>query len=391
MDQPRLSSDGTTMGSPSKASPPGTSVAATSAPSGAFPGLHKELNNDLHVIAVNIEKPGSTVPTSRKLLCAKAASIRSFLPGQPRIRLPTAASQDVGHGREKDLASYLRESHLTEHLDDLLPYMRYIFVQTPSYKHIMPLHHQKAHAREVIVDENPGLHLVWYYERIFIKPIPAYFYSQAFWEYLQEADDEVFQASIGFMRSYYYLIQYQIDFDKGCEIGLIPKKTNGQHPTYEEFSDFILPFTGVDDFHVNRRFRYGELRLSRINRTALLFRQKLAYFHIYPQWGSFLAHILAPVITVFAVFSVVLNSMQVGLQALDMGPATVDHAGWPAFISISLYFPIACIILIALVLALALVGICIMGVKDFIHGNNVRRRKKNGRAVDDGKSHGMVW
>ncbi|KAK3362504.1 hypothetical protein B0T25DRAFT_7757 [Lasiosphaeria hispida] len=374
---------------PPRASLPDTPVAAKSVPIGAFPGLSKELDNDLQVITVDIEKNGPIGPASRKLLCAKASSPRGFLPGQPRIRLPAAASQDEGFGRENDLSSYLRESHLTEYLDDLLPFMRYIFVQTPSYKHIMPLHHQKSHAREVIVDENPGLHLVWYYERIFIKPIPAYFYSQAFWNYLQHADDEVFQASIGFMRSYYYLIQYQIDFNQGCSIGLIPKKPDGAYPTYEEFSDFILPFTRVDDFHVNRRFRYGELRLSRINRTALLFRFRLAYFHIFPQWGSFLAHILAPLITVFAVFSVVLNSMQVGLAALDMGP--VENAGWPSFISISLYFPIAIIILIALVITLALGGLCIMGVKDLIHGNNVRRRKKKGGSVDDGKSHGMVW
>ena len=262
-------------------------------------------------------------------------------------------------------------------------------MQTPSFRHIKPLHHQQAHARDIKVNENPGLHLVWYYEKIFIKPIPAYFYSKAFWDYLKVADDKVYRACVGFMRSYYFLIQYEVDFEEGCKKALIPKKPDGKHPTYEEFCDFMHPFTKVDDNHVSRRFHYGELRLTRINRTAFLFRRYLAYFHIYPQWGSFLGHLLAPIITIFAVFSVVLNSMQVSLAALDMGTGK-DGQGWPAFISASVYFPIAVIIFIAIVLALALAGISVMGVKDFIHGNNVRRRKKRGDLNAGEKSHGMI-
>lgn len=254
----------------------------------------------------------------------------------------------------------------------------------------MPLHHQKAHARQVMVDEKPGLHLVWYYDRIFIKPIPAYFYSQAFWDYLRNADGEVFGAAVGFMRSYYYLIQYQIDFTEGCALQLIPKKSDNQFPSYEEFCAFIEPFSAVDDNHVSRRFHYGELRLTRINRTAFLFKRHLAYYHIFPQWGSFLTHILAPIVTVFAVFSVVLNSMQVGLAALDMGPGNED-SGWPAFISVSIYFPVAIIISVAIIVLAAVVGIILMGVRDFIRGNKVRRRKKRGDPTVDEKSHGMVW
>lgn len=148
----------------------------------------------------------------------------------------------------------------------------------------MALHHQEAHARKVFVNEHPGLHLVWYYERIFIKPIPAYFYSSEFWKYLKEADAEVYRAALGFMRSYYFLIQHEIDFNQACECGLIPKKPGegGVHPTYEEFCRFIDPFRHVTDSEVNRRFHYGELRLTRINRASI-FTGRLAYFHIYPQ------------------------------------------------------------------------------------------------------------
>ncbi len=369
-------------------------------PDGTFPGLAIELNrDDLEVITVIIgdkqspasqdsPSPDTLNRLSRKLLRAKNSS-KHYLPGQPRVQLH--GDHQESHGKfDPELLQYLRDCHLTEHLDDLLPYMRYIFVQTPSWRHVMPLHHQQAHAREIMVNENPGLHLVWYYEKIFIKPIPAYFYSRAFWEYLEEADNDVFRAAVGFVRTYYFLIQYQIDFEDACMHRLIPRKPDGNFPTYEEFCAFIRPFTLVDDNHVNRRFHYGELRLTRINRTALLFRGRLAYFHIYPQWGSFLKHLIAPIITVFAVCSVVLNSMQVGLAALDMGDGH-DDTGWPAFISVSLYFPVAVIVLLASFMFFALVGVSIKGVMDLVHGNTVRRRKKKGELDFDEKSHGMVW
>ncbi|KAK3991275.1 hypothetical protein QBC44DRAFT_323964 [Cladorrhinum sp. PSN332] len=318
---------------------------------------------------------------------------KQYLPGQPRIRF--ALRKATVDGDEGTLAGYLRRYHLTPALDDLLPFMRYVFVQTPSYDHIMPLHHQRAHAREIIVNEEPGLHLVWYYNSIFIKPIPQYFYSKAFWEYLEESDEGLYKASLGFMRSYYYLIRFEIDFDLACnKHKLIPKKDDGEFPTYEEWCNFIDPFSLVGDDHVNRRYHYGELRLSRINRTAMLFRGTLAYFHLLPQWGSFLSHILAPLITAFAVCSVILNSMQVTLASIEVSSETgheVPGAGWGSFLNVSLYFPLIVILSIALVIGAATAGMFFMGLKDLIRGNTVRQKKKNGEVNIGRKSHGMIW
>jgi hypothetical protein len=261
----------------------------------------------------------------------------------------------------------------------------------------MPLHHNKAHAREIIVDHDPGLHLVWYHELIYVKPIPEYFYCQAFWDYLYEADRHVYRAAIGFMRSYYYLIQYEIDYEFACRRSLIPKKgSNNQHPTYEEFSRFIESFNQVRDHQVSRRYHYGELRLTRLNRTSL-FKGRLAYFHIYPQWGSFLEHMLAPIITVFAASSVILNSMQVTLTALQTSDsngedvASTSQSTWSSFIFVSKYFPITVIILITLVLCFAVFGIMVMGFKDLIWAKKVRSLKKKGNPEAGEKSHGMVW
>lgn len=352
-----------------------------------FSGLALEFNKHLEFASIEVDEK-----QTRKILKVKKECQKPYLPGQPRIRLDR---HKPGPDGKDPLLKYLEEQHSTRKLDGLLPLMRYIFVQTPSYSHITALHHQKSRARKVIVDEHPGLHLLWYYEVIFVKPIPAYFYSQAFWDYLQNADKELYKACLGFVRSYYFLIQFEIDFLEACDLKLIPKKDNGELPTYEEWCEFIEPFARVGDDHVNRRYHYGELRLSRINRTAV-FRGSLAYFHIYPQWGSFLAHILAPVITIFAVCSVVLNSMQVSLAAIEVGGEVMGRepprgGAWPRLFDASLWFPVVVMLAIAVVLATSLCGMAFMGVKDLLRGNYVRQRKKAGDLKAGMQTHGMIW
>ncbi len=105
---------------------------------------------------------------------------------------------------------------------------------------------------------------------------------------------------------------------------LVPKKPDGKHPTYEEFCQFIEPFTQTDDYHVNR-FIDGELRLTRINRAALLFAATWPISTCTCR-GAVMSRILAPVVTVFAIFHRALNSMA-PLQALDMAPAATSRAG----------------------------------------------------------------
>ncbi|TLS23845.1 hypothetical protein PpBr36_07987 [Pyricularia pennisetigena] len=349
------------------------------------------------VTATDTDGAGSR-PRARLLLRARDKA-RQYLPGQPRVSLDPAVPAPHGPTpREPSLyhlPDYLRRAHLTTELDRLLPFMKYIFVQTPSHRHIMPLHHQPAHGRDrIIVDEHPGLHLVWYYERIYIKPIPAYMYSQEFWTYAYNADPEVYRACLGFVRSYYHLIQYEIDFDKACELKLIPKvPETARLPTYEEFCAFVAPFgdhTVVRDEDVSRRFQYGELRLSRINKTTMLVRRKFAYFHIYPQWGSYLSHIIAPVVTVFAFLSVIFNALQVTLAAHEVGYAGVDQT-WHPFLDVAVWFPIVVMVAIAVLLAAGIGGIVVMGLKDLIWAKSVRERKKQGDLTAGEKAYGVVW
>ncbi|KAK4189068.1 hypothetical protein QBC35DRAFT_514361 [Podospora australis] len=352
-----------------------------------FTRLAIEFNKQLEYVVVNREA-GKEVADIR----AKDPK-KQYLPGQPRIRLGQDSTKPHVDSEEGYLPGYLSRYHLTKDLDELLPWMRYVFVQTPTYDHITPIHHQKARSRKILVDEEPGLHLVWYYDSIFIKPIPAYFYSQAFWEYLKNHLAPVYKASLGFMRSYYYLIRFELDFDEAIALKLIPKKDDGSHPTYEEWCEFIMPFSLVGDNYVNRRYHYGELRMTRVNRLAFT-KGQLAYFHILPQWGSFLSHILAPLITAFAVCSVILNSMQVTLAAIEVAHETnydIPAGGWHNFIDVSLYFPVVVNLLIAFVLGASMLGLTWMGCKDLLRGNTLRERKRKGEQNIGRRTHGIIW
>ncbi|KAK4117116.1 hypothetical protein N656DRAFT_785953 [Canariomyces notabilis] len=348
-----------------------------------FAGLVREFNEQLELI--------ETGEKTRKILRVKAGGHKQCLPGQPRVRLDSGGLSADG---KDPLLKYLQDQHKTDKLDSLCPLMSVIFVQTPSYAHITALHHQKSRERKVIVDEHPGLHLLWHYQLIFIKPVPAYFYSQAFWDYIRHADEDAYKASLGFMRSYYYIIQFEIDYIEACELNLIPKKDDGQLPTYEEWCEFIEPFARVGDDHVSRRYHYGEMRLTRINRAAWS-RGYLAYFHIYPQWGSFLAHTIAPIITVFAVSSVVLNSMQVSLAAIDTGSGVEGRIApsgpWLSLLDAALWFPVVVMLAIAVMLVAGILGVLGMGVKDLVRTRTVRMRKKNGDVTAGVRSHGMIW
>jgi hypothetical protein len=72
--------------------------------------------------------------------------------------------------------------------------------------------------RTVKITENPGLHLVWYYKELYVKPLPKCLFSYGFWEkHLTEQEQSSNKSSkrraaLGFVRSYAYLIRHESDF-----------------------------------------------------------------------------------------------------------------------------------------------------------------------------------
>ncbi|KAI0478458.1 hypothetical protein GGR56DRAFT_630399 [Xylariaceae sp. FL0804] len=266
-----------------------------------------------------------------KLLRTEAS--KDCLPGQPRTLL-----------ERQILLPYLKSELLTPELDRLAPHLW--LTSTPSSSHISPLHHQQVRGRTVVVAENPSLHLVWHHNRIFIKPVPPYLLSQAFWRFLPQ-DHEIYRAARGFLRTYAFLIHYECDFQRATspELRLIPPDDGYTPITFERFAELISHVARIPDDETSPRYGYGELRLTRLNKLAKVFLGKMTFHHVEPQLGSFIGSYLAPFLTFFAVVSVALSAMQVQL-ATQTG--NDGDGSWTAFTMTSRWFSISALLLIVI-------------------------------------------
>lgn len=104
----------------------------------------------------------------RDLTPASGASHVDSLPSQPSIAL-----SDL-----QRIQSFLKDDLCSPDLETMAH--RLWIMTTPSSDSINALHRQRVKGREVIVTEEPRLHLVWIHNRIFIKPLPRYLLSYAF-------------------------------------------------------------------------------------------------------------------------------------------------------------------------------------------------------------------
>lgn len=169
-----------------------------------------------------------------------------------------------------------------ETLDELYPHLH--LITTPSSSHIAPLHDQLFKGWSVSITEKPGLHLIWYYKVLFLKPIPYCLLNYGFWErYLcpsvlnknpQERllyDHSLLsyncRAALGFLRTYAHLICHESDFRIAKDAHLLP-----DHVAYTEFQTFIEPFRHIIDDAVSLRYHYGQIRLTRLNWAVRIFR-----------------------------------------------------------------------------------------------------------------------
>ena len=238
-------------------------------------------------------------------------------------------------------------------------------MSTQSSSNVSPLHQQTVKGRKIIVTEDPRLHLVWIYDRVFIKPLPRYLLSYTFWsehmsneksvlwgsnEEEQETCKMIRMSALGFLRTYYYLIQHESDF----EIARDERRLLPSDITWTEFCAFSKDFLDIGDGDVSERYHYGELRLTRLNLYAKFIIRKFQYERVHGQYGAFFARFYGPLLFVFGILSIVLSAMQVKL-----GVETLTNDQWQPFWYACRWFVIvalACMAVIVLSLISLLVG-----------------------------------
>lgn len=238
----------------------------------------------------------------------------THLPGHPCISL-----HETG-----PLERFLYNEFYSEDLESLAPHLW--VMSTQSSTNVNPLHQQRVRGRDVIVTESPRLHLVWIHNRVFIKPLPRYLLSHAFWGLLADPlrlgdqQKRILMAAKGFLRTYRYLIQHESDFllAKQDHLRLIPEDI-----TWPALCRFLNEVNQLSDSEVSERYHFGELRLSRLNFYAPLLLRRFNYEQVHGQYADYFARLYGPILFIFAIISTILNSMQV-----EIAVEGVSAANW---------------------------------------------------------------
>ena len=296
----------------------------------------------------------------------KASNLAS-LPGHPRIQL-----NDL-----PQLVDFLEREFCAPDLEEMAP--RLWMMSTQSSANISPLHHEKVRGREIVVTEDPRLHLVWIHDRIFIKPIPRYLFSHAFWTHyllndkspLGNRQEIIRRSALGYLRTYYHLIKHESDFHiaRDDRLRLIPIQVD-----WAKFSDFTSRFDCIKDVDVSGRYAFGQLRLTRLNFYAKIFLGKFWFQDVHSQYAAYFSRFYGPFLFIFGILSVVLNMMQVELSVEQL-----TTAKWRSFWSLCRWFSvigIACIGCLALMLSLLLIG---MIINEWVYAIKVLRTKRRER------------
>ncbi|KAL8880186.1 MAG: hypothetical protein Q9205_003759 [Flavoplaca limonia] len=302
------------------------------------------------------------------------------LPGQPWILIQSG-----------NIYQHLEREVLTPDLNTLAPHLW--LVATQSSSHINALHEQVLKGCNVIITEDPELHLTWADNRVFVKPVPPYMLSHAFWtthlvsssssssihDLRCEPPTALVEAALGFMRTYYYLIRHESDLHIAKQSRLLPASLTDI--TLEQWHAFITGFGDIRDDQVSPRYSsYGTLRLSRLNLWAKFFLRRFQFYHINRQYGEYFARFYAPILFFFAILTVVLSAMQVSLQA--DGYEDRGRHQWVGLQKVSLWFSVAtlmCICAIGLVLLFLLLYMLLRELSFAIKGV-IRRRRYGAQA-----------
>lgn len=286
------------------------------------------------------------------------------LPGQPRIRM---VDKSV-------LESYLCTELLLKDLEDIAGHLWMMSKQDST--NISPLHRQRVKNREIVITEDPRLHLVWYHDRIFLKPLPKYLLSHQFWEvYLssgigvRKEQEDLRKAALGFLRTYYHLIQHESDFRIATSenLQLIPSNI-----TYPQFCDFAMHLGSILDGEVSIRYSYGEIRLTRLNFYCKIFLGKFSFHRVHAQYSDYFATFYGPILFAFAALSVLLSALQLEIAIESMNtPEQRQHysriCGWFSQMSLGL----------VLSLVIWLIGLLVYKfVREWVRAIKDRRRLK---------------
>ncbi|KAL2051542.1 hypothetical protein ABVK25_008204 [Lepraria finkii] len=292
-----------------------------------------------------LDSDNQTQPQPRPL---NADYIQSLLPASYRTG---ERGSDVA-AASLDVTACIKKELDLNRLHSISKRMWIVGLPTPPRS----LHHQLLLSRDIFLTEQMDMHLVWTTGRMFLKPIPRFLLEPRFWtSYLASPEpcscfgEDVDHKSVTTntqgatanttgaksdtkKREKVQRRAADSDFEIAQEKRLLPKEV-----TWTAWITLVKQLDTENIYDkIDERFKYGELRLSRLNkiyrftRCPLLLGSYMSHWH---QYGSFLQDNFTWLASTTLYIAIVLTAMQVGL-ALD------KLSGNASFVSASYGFTI---------------------------------------------------
>ncbi len=180
-----------------------------------------------------------------------------------------------------------------------------------------PLHRYKMYGYETLGTQQMDLHLLRFSNKLLIKPLPEYLLSTSFWtQHLCGPHDAAhWETATGWLLTYIWLLTTPLDLKIAHDHALIPASVTWSW--WKAFATDFVHNVDVNTLHqVNRRFHFGDLRLSRINtiyRTRFFATHFVrGYLYGYNRYVVFFERNFSWILILFVFLSLVLSAMQVG-------------------------------------------------------------------------------
>jgi hypothetical protein len=212
-----------------------------------------------------------------------------------------------------------------------------------------PLHQQKMLSRQVIITEKADLHLVWSAAGIFVKPLPRYLLNSQFWQdYLIPHSNELYGLALGFLLSYTTLILYESDFEIAKEARLLPLEV-----TWPQWITLTRQLKDRCSFRlINKRYFFGELRLTRLNAISQYKTFSIAPYYFDPNQSSIFRRYFGFWAATFGYIIVVLTAMQVGLATSRLYENSSFQRAAFGFTVFSIFSPLITVGIVVVLIAL---------------------------------------
>lgn len=240
------------------------------------------------------------------------------------------------------MARFLAAELRTPKLDRLHHYLWLAGLALPA----RPLQRQRVMGRAIYLTERPDEHLVWYQTKLLLKPLPDFLLCHGFWTEHLCSDVALHRSATGLLLSYSWLIGHRGDFVLAQTAGLVTDEVD-----WPQWNGFMKDFLGnvhLDSLaQVDRRYHYGELRLSRLNSMtrflpSMWSRENFVWGYLSTStWRqAFFQRNFSWLLPAFVCISVILSAMQVGLatQRLNGNPPFENLSYGTALLAIAVVF-----------------------------------------------------